>query len=66
MPEELPFSCVEFCSKLTLTSKTVCSYGIPQENGYQLLFLSARSISQAHLTRQFLFNLKQVLRTVVH
>ncbi|KAF7042932.1 hypothetical protein CFC21_052407 [Triticum aestivum] len=30
-----------------------------QENGYHLLFLSARSISQAHLTRQFLFNLKQ-------
>lgn len=31
-----------------------------QENGYQLLFLSARAISQAGLTRQFLFNLKQV------
>lgn len=31
-----------------------------QENGYQLLFLSARSISQAYLTRQFLFNLMQV------
>ncbi|XP_072992572.1 phosphatidate phosphatase PAH2-like isoform X2 [Typha latifolia] len=30
-----------------------------KENGYQLLFLSARAISQAHLTRQFLFNLKQ-------
>ncbi|CAM8939116.1 unnamed protein product [Rhodiola kirilowii] len=30
-----------------------------KENGYQLLFLSARSISQSHLTRQFLFNLKQ-------
>ncbi|MED6218723.1 hypothetical protein PIB30_029172 [Stylosanthes scabra] len=30
-----------------------------KENGYQLLFLSARSISQAYLTRQFLFNLKQ-------
>ncbi|WOK97668.1 phosphatidate phosphatase PAH2-like isoform X3 [Canna indica] len=30
-----------------------------KDNGYQLLFLSARSISQAHLTRQFLFNLKQ-------
>uniref|UniRef100_A0A453I2N0 LNS2/PITP domain-containing protein n=1 Tax=Aegilops tauschii subsp. strangulata TaxID=200361 RepID=A0A453I2N0_AEGTS len=30
-----------------------------KENGYHLLFLSARSISQAHLTRQFLFNLKQ-------
>ncbi|KAF6139079.1 hypothetical protein GIB67_010805 [Kingdonia uniflora] len=30
-----------------------------QENGYQLLFLSARAISQAYLTRQFLFNLKQ-------
>lgn len=30
-----------------------------KENGYQLLFLSARAISQAGLTRQFLFNLKQ-------
>lgn len=30
-----------------------------KENGYQLLFLSARAISQAHITRQFLFNLKQ-------
>ncbi|XP_048131137.1 phosphatidate phosphatase PAH2-like isoform X2 [Rhodamnia argentea] len=30
-----------------------------KENGYQLLFLSARSITQAYLTRQFLFNLKQ-------
>ncbi|KAL5194356.1 Phosphatidate phosphatase PAH2 [Glycine soja] len=29
------------------------------ENGYQLLFLSARSISQAYITRQFLLNLKQ-------
>ena len=28
-------------------------------NGYQLLFLSARAISQAHHTRQFLFNLNQ-------
>ncbi|TKY75075.1 Phosphatidate phosphatase PAH2 [Spatholobus suberectus] len=30
-----------------------------KENGYQLLFLSARSISQAYLTRQFLLNLRQ-------
>ncbi|KAM1669515.1 hypothetical protein ACFX2K_043612 [Malus domestica] len=30
-----------------------------KENGYQLLFLSARAISQASVTRQFLFNLKQ-------
>ncbi|XP_073135806.1 uncharacterized protein [Henckelia pumila] len=30
-----------------------------KENGYQLLFLSARSISQAFHTRQFLFNIKQ-------
>lgn len=30
-----------------------------KENGYELLFLSARSISQAYLTRQFLLNLKQ-------
>jgi len=31
-----------------------------QDNGYQLLFLSARAISQAYLTRQFLVNVKQV------
>ncbi|KAF2570393.1 hypothetical protein F2Q70_00001945 [Brassica cretica] len=31
----------------------------PQENGYQLMFLSARAISQASITRQFLVNLKQ-------
>ncbi|KAF3586426.1 hypothetical protein F2Q69_00032110 [Brassica cretica] len=30
-----------------------------QENGYQLLFLSARAIVQAYLTRSFLNNLKQ-------
>lgn len=36
-----------------------------QENGYQLLFLSARAISQAYLTRQFLFNLKQVIHAEV-
>ncbi|KAG5543445.1 hypothetical protein RHGRI_016243 [Rhododendron griersonianum] len=30
-----------------------------KENGYQLLFLSARAISQAYNTRRFLFNLKQ-------
>ncbi|CAK9177000.1 unnamed protein product [Ilex paraguariensis] len=30
-----------------------------KENGYQLLFLSARAISQAYHTRQFLFNLTQ-------
>ncbi|KAE9600040.1 hypothetical protein Lal_00046005 [Lupinus albus] len=30
-----------------------------QDNGYQLLFLSARAISQAYRTRQFLFNLNQ-------
>ncbi|KAF7830636.1 phosphatidate phosphatase PAH2-like isoform X1 [Senna tora] len=30
-----------------------------KENGYQLLFLSARAISQAYHTRQFLINLKQ-------
>lgn len=33
-----------------------------QENGYQLIFLSARAISQASVTRQFLVNLKQVIR----
>ncbi|KAF3772290.1 Phosphatidate phosphatase [Nymphaea thermarum] len=35
-----------------------------QENGYQMLFLSARAISQAYLTRQFLFNLKQDIRAL--
>ncbi|CAN1191984.1 Phosphatidate phosphatase PAH2 [Linum perenne] len=30
-----------------------------KDNGYKLLFLSARSISQAYHTRNFLFNLKQ-------
>ncbi|XP_047968557.1 phosphatidate phosphatase PAH2-like [Salvia hispanica] len=30
-----------------------------KENGYQLLFLSARSISQSYITRQFLVNIKQ-------
>ncbi|KAK6938697.1 Lipin, N-terminal [Dillenia turbinata] len=30
-----------------------------KDNGYQLLFLSARAISQAYHTRQFLFSLKQ-------
>ncbi|KAL6216570.1 hypothetical protein ACLB2K_009793 [Fragaria x ananassa] len=30
-----------------------------KENGYELLFLSARAISQSSQTRQFLFNLKQ-------
>ncbi|KAB5553021.1 hypothetical protein DKX38_010332 [Salix brachista] len=31
-----------------------------KENGYQLLFLSARAIVQAYLTKSFLFNLKQI------
>ncbi|KAF5758963.1 putative phosphatidate phosphatase [Helianthus annuus] len=30
-----------------------------KENGYQMLYLSARAISQASITKQFLFNLKQ-------
>ncbi|XP_024388319.1 phosphatidate phosphatase PAH1 isoform X2 [Physcomitrium patens] len=30
-----------------------------KENGYEVMFLSARAISQAYLTRQFLLNLKQ-------
>ncbi|GMP44206.1 hypothetical protein CsSME_00013247 [Camellia sinensis var. sinensis] len=34
-------------------------YSAIKENGYHLLFLSARAISQAYHTRQFLFNLKQ-------
>lgn len=37
-----------------------------KENGYQLLFLSARAISQAYLTRQFLFNLKQDGKVLPH
>ncbi|KAJ7958146.1 phosphatidate phosphatase PAH2 [Quillaja saponaria] len=35
-----------------------------KENGYHLLFLSARAISQAYRTRQFLFNLKQDGKTL--
>lgn len=35
-----------------------------QENGYQLLFLSARAIVQAYLTRNFLLNLKQDGKTL--
>ncbi|KAM7276131.1 hypothetical protein ACFE04_017997 [Oxalis oulophora] len=34
-------------------------YSAIEENGYQFLFLSARAITQATLTRQFLVNLKQ-------
>lgn len=48
-------------------STQFCKYGFlmffyspNQENGYQLLFLSARAIVQAYLTKNFLFNLKQV------
>ncbi|XP_020584511.1 phosphatidate phosphatase PAH2-like [Phalaenopsis equestris] len=37
-----------------------------KENGYQLLFLSARAISQAYSTRQFLFNLKQDGKELPH
>ncbi|KAL3029305.1 hypothetical protein AAZX31_03G156200 [Glycine max] len=35
-----------------------------KENGYQLLFLSARAIVQAYLTRNFLLNLKQDEKTL--
>ncbi|KAL2660364.1 hypothetical protein GLYMA_03G174900v4 [Glycine max] len=35
-----------------------------KENGYQLLFLSARAIVQAYLTRNFLLNLKQDDKTL--
>ncbi|KAF3442046.1 hypothetical protein FNV43_RR15962 [Rhamnella rubrinervis] len=35
-----------------------------KENGYQLLFLSARAIVQAYLTRSFLVNLKQDGKTL--
>ncbi|KAL9265025.1 Phosphatidate phosphatase PAH1-like protein [Drosera capensis] len=38
--------------------------GLQQENGYQLLFLSARAIVQAYLTRSFLLNLKQDGKTL--
>ncbi|XP_054797693.1 uncharacterized protein LOC129302851 isoform X3 [Prosopis cineraria] len=45
------FSAIKFFNRWAL-SKLL-------ENGYKLLFLSARSISQAYQTRQFLVNLKQ-------
>ncbi|KAL1330187.1 hypothetical protein HN51_047335 [Arachis hypogaea] len=35
-----------------------------KENGYQLLFLSARAIVQAYLTRNFLLNIKQDGKTL--
>nr|XP_043636898.1 phosphatidate phosphatase PAH2-like [Erigeron canadensis] len=35
-----------------------------KENGYEILFLSARSISQADMTRQFLISLKQEGKTL--
>ncbi|KAJ0776584.1 putative phosphatidate phosphatase [Helianthus annuus] len=35
-----------------------------KDNGYEILFLSARSISQADVTRQFLINLKQDGKTL--
>ncbi|GJY28971.1 phosphatidate phosphatase PAH2-like protein [Tanacetum coccineum] len=35
-----------------------------KENGYEIIFLSARSISQADITRQFLINLKQDGKTL--
>jgi phosphatidate phosphatase PAH1 len=37
-----------------------------KENGYELLFLSARAISQAYVTRQFLINVKQVNHYSLH
>ncbi|XP_029126826.1 phosphatidate phosphatase PAH1 isoform X2 [Cajanus cajan] len=37
-----------------------------EENGYQLLFLSARAIVQAYLTRNFLLNLIQDGKTLPH
>jgi hypothetical protein len=37
-----------------------------QDNGYELLFLSARAISQAYVTRQFLINVKQVNHFSLH
>ncbi|PRQ32627.1 putative phosphatidate phosphatase [Rosa chinensis] len=35
------------------------AFNMMQENGYELLFLSARAISQSSQTQQFLFNIKQ-------
>lgn len=49
-------------SEIVYTLHMISSFGffVMQENGYQLLFLSARSISQSYITRQFLLNIKQV------
>ncbi|KAL1813182.1 hypothetical protein DCAR_0625479 [Daucus carota subsp. sativus] len=41
-------------------------FGAIKENGYQLLFLSARAIVQAYLTRSFLVNLKQDGKALPH
>ena len=60
----VPIPCIlQPCSKLLGFSNGLLSFlfQILQENGYHMLFLSARSISQAYHTRQFLFNLKQVM-----
>ncbi|CAH2042918.1 unnamed protein product, partial [Thlaspi arvense] len=54
----LLLSCITLLTRL-LEISVNSSNPILQENGYQLLFLSARAISQAYITRQFLFNLKQ-------
>ena len=62
--------CVCLFLKKTLSSNNIVVHSsrfffllfhVLQENGYRLLFLSARAISQAYRTRQFLFNLKQVM-----
>jgi hypothetical protein len=45
---------------IMLLLKSWLYHGAYQENGYEVMFLSARAISQAYLTRQFLLNLKQV------
>jgi phosphatidate phosphatase PAH1 len=45
--------------QLDKKQRFIFSLTFVQENGYQLIFLSARAISQASVTRQFLVNLKQ-------
>ena len=61
--------CIQFLY-VTISSNNIVVYRsdyfsilfhVLQENGYQLLFLSARAISQAYHTRRFLFNIKQVM-----
>ncbi|CAJ1968402.1 unnamed protein product [Sphenostylis stenocarpa] len=52
---------ISFVQSTSIVDRKASDYmhGV-MENGYQLLFLSARAIVQAYLTRNFLLNLKQV------